>query len=100
MSGPEASLLCWPLSLIHSSLRSGLATAGAALCYFVTVGFTSSFGLFQEYYISSVLSTHSAFQIAWIGSFSSFAIFAVAPAAGILADRFGPRVSLRDSPAY
>ena len=54
----------WKL-LILSSLRSGLALAGAALAYFVSVGFLNAFGIFQEYYTSVVLRDLSNFQISW-----------------------------------
>ncbi|WPG98491.1 MFS monocarboxylate transporter [Acrodontium crateriforme] len=70
--------------------RSGLATAGAACSYFVTVGFLNAFGVFQEYYTSTLLHGYSDFQISWLGSFALFAFFAGAPAAGILSDKYGP----------
>lgn len=77
----------------HTSWRSGLATAGAACSYFVTVGFLNAFGVFQEYYTSTLLRGYSDFQISWLGSFALFAFFAGAPAAGILSDKYGPTVS-------
>jgi MFS family permease len=79
-------------SLTSDSLRSGLALAGAALAYFVTVGFLNAYGVFQEYYTSDVLRGLSEFQISWLGSFAIFCIFFFAPAAGLLADKFGPTV--------
>ena len=56
------------LILIVNSLRSGLALAGAALAYFVTVGFLNAFGIFQEYYTSVILRDLSEFQISWLAS--------------------------------
>ena len=53
----------------------------------------NAYGVFQEYYTSDVLRNESNFQISWLGSFAVFCIFAFAPVAGILADRFGPTVS-------
>ncbi|KAI6821617.1 MFS monocarboxylate transporter [Hortaea werneckii] len=76
------------------TLRSGLAGAGAALSYFTTVGFANAFGVFQDYYYSNVLRGHSNFQISWLGSFSMFALFAFAPPAGILADKYGPTLPM------
>lgn len=73
-----------------NSLRSGLALAGAALAYFVTVGFVNAYGVFQEYYTSDVLRDLSQFQISWLGSFAIFCIFAFAPLGGMLADKYGP----------
>ncbi|EMD00764.1 hypothetical protein BAUCODRAFT_62029, partial [Baudoinia panamericana UAMH 10762] len=74
--------------------RSGLAAMGAALSYFLTVGFLNAFGIFQQYYKQTVLSDKTDFQISWLGSFASFAIFAFAPIAGILADRIGPTLPI------
>ncbi|KAK5122335.1 hypothetical protein LTR85_004246 [Meristemomyces frigidus] len=76
------------------TVRSGLAAAGSALAYFITVGFTNAFGAFQEYYTSDVLRGHSNFQISWLGSFALFALFAFAPVAGILADKMGPTLPI------
>ncbi|KAK3109496.1 hypothetical protein LTR53_017197 [Teratosphaeriaceae sp. CCFEE 6253] len=68
--------------------RSGLAVAGAALSYFLSVGFLNAYGVFQY------LRDKSNFQISWLGSFGTFAIFAFAPAAGILADKIGPQLPI------
>lgn len=49
-------------------MRSSLALAGAAMAYFSTVGFLNAFGIFQEYYTSSVLRGRSDFEISWVSS--------------------------------
>ncbi|KAJ6786629.1 hypothetical protein PWT90_03718 [Aphanocladium album] len=67
---------------------------GAFFTFFCSVGFLNAFGVFQEHYESHQLSNHSSFDISWIGSFSTFALFAGAPIAGILVDRVGPTVPL------
>jgi MFS family permease len=101
------------------SLRSVLALAGSALAFFCTVGFTNSYGVFQQvcshhciafhgsasmfngshsenkadslqYYTAHYLPTYTNFQISWIGSFAIFTFFACAPPVGLLADRYGP----------
>ncbi|KAM3462066.1 hypothetical protein MY5147_009868 [Beauveria neobassiana] len=75
------------------SIRPG--QKGSALDYrFFYVGFLNAFGVFQDYYESHQLSNHSSFDISWIGSFSTFALFSGAPIAGILVDRVGPTVLL------
>ncbi|TKA81025.1 hypothetical protein B0A55_02481 [Friedmanniomyces simplex] len=76
------------------TLRSGLATAGAATSYFVTVGFLNAYGVFQQYYTSTYLSDKSNFQISWLGAFGTFCVFAFAPAAGILSDKIGPQIPI------
>lgn len=58
----------------------------------------NAFGVFQEYYHQHQLRDKSAFDIAWIGSFSSFMLFASAAPAGLLVDKIGPTVRAQ-SPA-
>ncbi|KAJ3479217.1 hypothetical protein NLG97_g8376 [Lecanicillium saksenae] len=72
------------------TLRAWLTVMGAFFTFFCSVGFLNAFGVFQEYYEKHTLSSHSSFDISWIGSFSTFALFSGAPIAGILVDRFGP----------
>lgn len=52
--------------LTFNRLRPGLALAGAAMAYFTTVGFLNAFGIFQEYYASTVLRGRSNFEISWV----------------------------------
>ncbi|KAM3518026.1 hypothetical protein MY4038_010201, partial [Beauveria bassiana] len=70
--------------------RAWLTVMGAFFTFFCSVGFLNAFGVFQDYYESHQLSNHSSFDISWIGSFSTFALFSGAPIAGILVDRVGP----------
>jgi hypothetical protein len=56
------------------------------------MGFQNAFGVFQEYYGSHILSDHSEFDIAWIGSLMTFMLFFCAAPAGVLVDRVGPMV--------
>ncbi|KAI5359704.1 Putative major facilitator superfamily, MFS transporter superfamily [Septoria linicola] len=76
------------------SVRSVLALAGSALAYFCTVGFMNAYGVFQQYYTAHYLPTYSNFQISWIGSVATFVLFACAPAAGLLADKYGPSLPI------
>lgn len=63
------------------------------------MGFINAFGIFQEHYRSHQLSDYSDFDISWIGSFSTFALFGGAPLAGVLVDRVGPTVRELNSQA-
>ena len=65
---------------------------GAALATFCTVGFVNAFGIFLEYYHRDLLPQKSAFDLSWIGSFSTFVFFLTAAPAGLLVDRKGPTV--------
>lgn len=71
-------------------MRSALAVIGSALAYFVTVGFLNAAGVFVEYYTSTMLQGTTNFQISWLSSFGLFCLFACAPAAGLLSDKYGP----------
>lgn len=73
-----------------SSLRASLALLGAFCALFCSVGFVNAFGVFQEYYKANQLHEKSEFDISWLGSFSSFVLFAGAVPAGILVDKIGP----------
>ncbi|KAK5132611.1 hypothetical protein LTR08_008810 [Meristemomyces frigidus] len=77
------------------TLRSGLAVAGSALAYFISVGFLNAYGVFQQFYASEQnhlpdLRNRTSFQISWLGSFALFALFFFAPFSGLSADKFGP----------
>ena len=78
--------------LTINRFRAWLTVMGAFFTFFCSVGFLNAFGVFQEHYESHQLRNHSSFDISWIGSFSTFALFSGAPIAGILVDRIGPRV--------
>jgi hypothetical protein len=77
-----------------NSTRSILTIVGAALATFCTVGFLNAFGVFLDYYQRHLLTDKSAFDLSWLGSFSTFILFLAAAPAGLLVDRFGPTVSV------
>ncbi|OJJ76878.1 hypothetical protein ASPBRDRAFT_49895 [Aspergillus brasiliensis CBS 101740] len=76
------------------TFRAWLTVMGAFFTFFCSVGFINAFGVFQDYYESHQLSSYSSFDISWIGSFSTFALFSGAPITGVLVDRVGPTVLL------
>lgn len=75
------------------SPRALTAVVGASLAFFCTTGFMNAVGLFQDYYFEGPLHSRSAFDISWIGSFGTFAMFLFAAPAGMLTDKGGPMVS-------
>ena len=81
-----------PLPSPHNSTRACLAVLGSSLAIFCSVGFVNAFGVFQEYYFAHQLRRRSEFDISWVGSFATFAMFMWAPVAGVLVDRMGPTV--------
>jgi hypothetical protein len=70
-------------------LKAWLNAAGCFCIFFCCLGFTSCFGVLQEYYSTHQLKEHSMDQIAWIGSLASFMQFAGGAVCGPLFDRYG-----------
>ncbi|CAO2654668.1 Nn.00g114010.m01.CDS01 [Neocucurbitaria sp. VM-36] len=70
-------------------LRAWLNAAGGFCIFFSCLGFTSCFGILQEYYSSHQLRDGSMDDIAWIGSLASFIQFAGGAIGGPMFDRFG-----------
>ncbi|KAK7756731.1 hypothetical protein SLS62_001174 [Diatrype stigma] len=71
-------------------LRAWLVATGAGFIFFTAVGYSSSFGVFQEYYTHNQLSGESPDKIAWIGSLAACLQFATGAFAGPAFDRYGP----------
>lgn len=79
----------------EGGLRAWLVATGACFVLFATLGYSNSFGVFQQYYETHQLSNESPDKIAWIGSLSAFLQLAVGGISGPLFDRFGTWVRLR-----
>jgi hypothetical protein len=62
------------------------------LCFFCSSGFLNAFGVLLQYYATHQLRDRSVFAISWIGSLGSFLLFLFAAPAGLLVDKFGPKV--------
>ncbi|CAF9904023.1 MAG: hypothetical protein ALECFALPRED_004806 [Alectoria fallacina] len=63
-----------------------LQVAGAYCIFFNTWGVVNSYGVYQQYYSSSRLQSHSDSQIAWIGSMQGFLLLLVSVVTGPLYD--------------
>ncbi|EED20221.1 monocarboxylate permease, putative [Talaromyces stipitatus ATCC 10500] len=72
--------------------RAWLAAGGAAAIFFSTLGFSNSFGTFEEYYITHQLRGESASKVSWIGSLGSFLPFFSGMVAGPMFDRYGEKI--------
>jgi hypothetical protein len=77
-------------------MRAWLVAAGGSAIFFCCLGFSNSFGTFEEYYLSHQLQDKSPGDIAWVGSRSSFLQFAAGMVGGPLFDLFGGWVSRAD----
>ncbi|RII21972.1 hypothetical protein CUC08_Gglean001145 [Alternaria sp. MG1] len=70
-------------------LTAWLNAFGGFCIFFCCLGFTSCFGVLQQYYSTHQLKDHSMDQIAWIGSLASFIQFAGGAIGGPMFDRYG-----------
>ncbi|KAI5460407.1 major facilitator superfamily domain-containing protein [Mariannaea sp. PMI_226] len=66
-----------------------MVAAGGGFVFFCGLGFASSFGIFQQYYMVHQLKGKSEDDIAWIGSVAAFLQFAAGAVGGPLFDRYG-----------
>jgi hypothetical protein len=72
--------------------KAWLVAAGGFAILFSCLGFSNSFGAFEEYYLTHQLRGESPDNIAWIGSVSAFLQFAAGMVGGPMFDRFGASV--------
>ncbi|CAE7199388.1 MFS general substrate transporter [Pyrenophora teres f. teres] len=70
-------------------LTAWLNCAAAFCIFFCCLGFTSCFGVLQEYYSTHQLHDHSMNAIAWIGSLAGFIQFVGGVVGGPVFDRWG-----------
>jgi hypothetical protein len=75
-------------------LTAWLNAFGGFCIFFCCLGFTSCFGVLQQYYSTHQLKDHSMDQIAWIGSLASFIQFAGGAIGGPMFDRYGAWVRI------
>lgn len=90
----NTSLHTPPISEKETNTRSVLVLAGDFCAFFCSVGFMNAWGIFQEYYRAHQLSSHSDFDISWIGSFTICIMYLTSPPVGIAYDKIGPRLLL------
>ena len=74
--------------------QAWINVAGGFCIFFSCLGFTSCFGVLQEYYSTHQLQDRTLDEIAWIGSLSSFIQFAGGAIGGPLFDRYGTWVCM------
>ncbi|KFH48235.1 transporter-like protein [Hapsidospora chrysogenum ATCC 11550] len=77
----------------YSSFQSWLAVLGASLALFSTVGFMNAFGVFQERF-RTLLHGSSDSDISWIGSTAMALMSLLSPVAGVIVDKYGPRIPI------
>ena len=83
----------------EGGVEAWLTVAGSALVYFASFGFINSFGFFQNYYQSHLLSDYAPSKIAFIGTLQITLMYIMGPLAGALFDALGLKVQLIESTA-
>lgn len=82
-----------PFSKNEGGLEGYLTIAGCFLAFYASFGFVTAFGVFQSYY-ESVLPTHSADDISWIGSIQLWCITGIAIPSVVLNAHLGPHITI------
>lgn len=80
-----------PADFPDGGLEAWLVIVGAWCCLFVSFGWITSIGVFQDYYQGHQLSNYSSSTIAWIPSLQACSMFIGAPVFGKVFDNYGPR---------
>lgn len=71
--------------------KAWLVILGGWCCLFVSFGWITSIGVFQDYYQSHQLKDYSSSEVAWIPALQAFMMFSGAPFFGKIFDNYGPR---------
>ncbi|GJE93676.1 MFS general substrate transporter [Phanerochaete sordida] len=71
----------------EGGLRGWATVAGAFCVQFCGFGYTSSFGVYQDYYVRVYMTNETASTISWIGSVNAFIVVGFGLFAGQLYDR-------------
>ncbi|KAK1077661.1 hypothetical protein LTR48_008702, partial [Friedmanniomyces endolithicus] len=70
----------------NGGLRAWLQVLGSFFIYFNAWGIVNTFGTYQTYYETALLSSSSPSQISWIGSVQAFLLMVVSALGGPLYD--------------
>ncbi|KAJ7739250.1 MFS general substrate transporter [Mycena maculata] len=76
-----------PSEFPEGGLRAWATVAGAVLVQFCAFGYTTSFGVYQDFYTRDYLTESSSSAISWIGSLNAYLVVAGGLFVGRLYDR-------------
>lgn len=88
---PPTGLGLSPADFPDGGSEAWLVIVGGWCCLFVSFGWITSIGVFQDYYESNLLSNYSSSTVSWIPSLQACCMFIGAPVFGKIFDSFGPR---------
>ncbi|KAJ7502537.1 MFS general substrate transporter [Mycena galericulata] len=84
---PDSEAVAPPPTFPEGGFQAWATVAGAALLQFCGIGYTSSFGVFQDFYTQDYLTHSSSSAISWIGSINALLIVSSGLITGRLHDR-------------
>jgi len=76
----------------EGGLEAWTVIFGASLSFFATFGFVNSYGVFQDYYQTTLLNKSSSSTISLIGAIQLFIMYGGGPVVGRLYDAYGTDV--------
>ncbi|KZT61361.1 MFS general substrate transporter [Calocera cornea HHB12733] len=86
--GPEPAAPEPPAHVIpDGGLEAWMTVAGSWFISAICFGYVNAYGVYQTYYVETLLPSYSASTISWIGSLQTFFLFAVGIITGPLFDR-------------
>ena len=80
-----------PVDFPDGGAKAWLVILGGWCCLFVSFGWITSIGVFQDYYQKHQLRDYSPSTVAWIPALQAFMMFLGAPFYGKIFDNYGPR---------
>ncbi|KAK7675853.1 hypothetical protein QCA50_021210, partial [Cerrena zonata] len=78
----------------EGGVQAWLAVMGGFLTLFASFGIINAYGVFQEYYSTTLLTNTSSSVISLIGSLQLFILYGLSPIIGRIFDTYGPSILL------
>ena len=93
-SSPSEVVTAEYVSFPDGGTKAWMTVLGGFLAFVGSIGYVSSFAVFQTYYATATLATHSQDQISWIGSIQVWGCFFFGILSGRISDVYGPQLPI------
>ncbi|PGH32708.1 hypothetical protein GX50_04490 [[Emmonsia] crescens] len=93
-AGPPENPVIAPSAFPDGGVEAWTVVFGGFCALFVSFGWITCIGVFQDYYQKNQLKSYSPSTVAWITSLETCMIFIAAPICGKIFDNYGPRYLL------
>ena len=87
----DATMVAGESPFPDGGTKAWMTVLGGLIAFTTSIGYLSSFSIFQSYYSIVTLPDYSADQISWIGSLQLWGCFFFGILSGGMSDAFGPR---------